>query len=161
MRRHAQALRGYILVEAAVALVILSVGALTVHRTVQEALRTRGQEQDLTHARILLTQLVADLEIQPELVEHSDRGRFSGEHGRFSWDYSVRRVDVPKPRRPLRPPPKGEEKARDFNYVQGYEYLAHIRATVSWTRSGLAFSESYETLLGPDKLWQPPRRRVQ
>lgn len=148
---------GYILVEAAVAMVLLSIGALTVHRTIQEAVRTRGQAQDYTRARFLLEQVVADLEIQPELIEHSDRGRFAGEHARFSWDYRVQRVNLPRPGPPLRPPPEGKQ-VQSFEYPEGQEYLAHLRATVSWTRSGRSFSESYETLLSPDSLWQAPKR---
>lgn len=148
---------GYILIEAAVAMVLLSIGALTVHGTIQEAVRTRGQAQDYTRARFLLEQVLADLEIQPELAEHSGRGRFEGEHARFSWDYRVRRVNVPLPGRPLRPPPK-DKKIQKFQYSEGEGYLGHLRATVSWTRSGRAFSESYETLIGPDSLWQAPRR---
>lgn len=157
MRRRSQSLGGYILVEAVVALVLLSVGAMTVHRTIQEAIRTRGQAQDYTHARFLLTQIVAGLEIEPELLVHSSQGRFSGEHNRFSWAYRVQRADFPKPKRPLRPPPKGTKQNQKIEYAEGQDYLAHVRVSVSWTRSGLAFSESYETLLGPDQLWQLPR----
>ncbi len=148
---------GYILIEAAVAMVLLSIGALTVHRTLQEAIRTRGQAQDYTRARFLLEQVVADLESQPELVEHTDRGRFEGEHARFTWDYRVRRVNMPRPGPPLRPPPEGKKFQR-FAYLENIGYLAHVRATVSWTRAGRPFSESYETLLGPEALWQRPRR---
>ena len=148
---------GYILIEAAVAMVLLSIGALTVHGTIQEAVRTRGQAQDYTRARFLLEQVLADLEIQPELVEHSGRGRFEGEHARFSWDYRVRRVNVPLPSQPLRPPPK-DKKFQRFEYPEGQGYLGHLRVNVSWTRSGRAFSESYETLSAPDSLWQAPRR---
>ena len=117
---------GYILIEAAVAMVLLSIGALTVHGTIQEAVRTRGQAQDYTRARFLLEQVLADLEIQPELAEHSDRGRFEGEHARFLWDYRVRRVNVPLPGRPLRPPPK-EKKVQQFVYPEGQGYLGHLR----------------------------------
>ena len=149
---------GYILVEAAVAMVLLGIGSFAVHGTIQEALRTRGQAQDYTHARFLMEQVVADLELQPQLTVHSKQGRFSGENDRFSWAYSVRRVDVPKPTAPLSPPPKGEKKKkRKFEYGQGRDYLAHVRATVTWRRGGREFSESYETLLGTDKLWQPPK----
>lgn len=159
MSRRSQALGGYILVEATVALVLLSVGSMTVHRTIQEAIRTRGQAQDYTHARFLLTQIVAGLEIQPELLEHSEQGQFSGKHSRFSWAYRVQRVSFPMPRGPLRPPPKGAKQGRNIEYVDGQDYLAHVHASVSWIRSGRAFSESYETLLGPDHLWQPPKAR--
>ena len=156
MTRRSQTICGYILIEAAVAMVLLSIGAMTVHRTIQEAIRTRGQAQDYTRARFLLEQVVADLEIQPELIEHSDRGRFEGEHARFSWDHRVQRVNLPMPGPPLRPPPEGK-KVESFEYPEGQEYLAHLRASVSWTRSGRSFSESYETLLSPDSLWQPPK----
>ena len=67
---------GYILIETAVALVLLSVGAMTVHRTIQEAIRTRGQAQDYTRVRFLLDQAVADLELQPELIVHAAQGQF-------------------------------------------------------------------------------------
>ena len=160
MSGRSRAQSGYILVEATVALVILSIGALTIHRTIQEGIRTRGQAQDYTHARFLLAQILADLETQPELTEHSSRGQFPDGHSRFSWEYSVRRVDVPWPRRPLRPSPAGEERESPFALDQVESYLAHVWVTVSWTRGNLSFDESYETLLGPDKLWQPPPVRV-
>lgn len=147
---------GYILIETAVALVLLSVGATTVHRTIQEAIRTRGQAQDYTRVRFLLDQIVADLELQPELIVHSDEGRFEGEHARFSWDYEVLRVDVPLSASSLVPPSEDRE-VEPFEYPEDQGYLAYVRATVSWTRSGRAFSESYETLLGPHKLWQAPK----
>ncbi len=154
-----QTVGGYILIETAVAVVVLSIGALTVHRTIQEAIRTRGQAQDYTRVRFLLKQVVADIEMQPELVEHSDQGRFEGEHARFSWDYEVRRVDVPLPEGPLVPPAAGTVglEGEPFAYPEGQEYLAHVRATVAWSRSGREYSESYETLLGPDRLWQAPK----
>ncbi len=157
MSRRTQSQRGYILVEAAVALVLLSVGSMTIHRTIQEAIRTRGQAQDFTHARFLLTQVVSELEVQPELVESTAQGRFDEEYSRFSWTYEVRRVNFPMPAAPLQPPPKGSGQNQGIQFVQGQNYLAHVMATVSWTRSGTEFTESYETLLGPAKLWQPPR----
>lgn len=148
---------GYILVETAVALVVLSAGAFVVHGTIQQALQTRGQAQDYTRARFLLEGLVADLEMQPQVAVHAAEGRFEGEHDRFSWDYRVRRVNVPKPVAPLRPAPEGSKKAKPFEYLADRDYLAHMRATVYWTRSGRSFSESYETLLRTSKLWQPPK----
>ena len=158
MRRRGGRKTGYILVEAMVALAILSLGAFVVHGTIRQAVLTRGQAQDYTRARFLLEGLVADLELQPELVEDSTRGRFEGDDRRFRWSYGVRRVNVPKPGAPLRPPRPGK-KRRPFTYEPGRDYLARVRATVTWERGGRAFSESFETLLGPDRLWQPPRGR--
>jgi len=147
---------GYILVEAAVALVLLSVGSMTIQRTIQEAIRTRGQAQDFTHARFLLTQVVSELELQPQLVESSSQGQFDDEFSRFPWTYEVRRVNFPMPTAPLQPPPKGSGQNQGIQFIRGQNYLAQVIATVSWTRSGTEFTESYETLLGPAKLWQPP-----
>lgn len=149
---------GYILIETAVAIVVLSVGAFAVHRTIQEAIRTRGQSQDYTQARFLLDQVMADVTEQPELVEGRRQGQFPAPNDRFSWEAVVQRVNVPAPTIPLKPPPRGEKPQR-FAYPEDYAYLARVRVTVYWTRSQQDFSESYETLLQPDRLWQPPRER--
>lgn len=151
---------GYILVETAVALVILAIGAFAVQRTIQEAIRTRGQAQDFTQARFLLDQLMADITLQPELTEQRRRGRFPEPQSRFSWSYEIQRVDVPAPAQPLRPPPRGVKQKR-FRYPEESAYMARVRATVRWERAGMSFSESYETLLPADRLWQPPKRRRQ
>ena len=154
-RRHS--VYGFILIETAVALVVLSAGAFVVHGTIQQALQTRGQAQDFTRARFLFEGLVSRLELQPELTVHSREGQFDGEHSRFSWSYRVGRVDVPKPAAPLRPRPKNVKVVKRFAYQVDHEYLAHVRVTVNWSRSGKTFSESYETLLPSRKLWQPPK----
>jgi len=146
---------GYILVEAAVAMVLLGLGSFAVHSTIQEAVRTRGQAQDYTHARFLLERLVADLEMQPELYEKRRQGQFEGEYDRFSWAYRVKRVDVPIPTSHLVPWPKGKGPKK-FEYLKGADYLGHVEATVAWTRGGQAFSETVQTLIVTDKLWQPP-----
>ncbi len=147
---------GYILVETAVALVILAIGAFAVQRTIQEAIRTRGQAPDFTQARFLLDQLMADVTLQPQLTEGRRDGRYPAPHERFAWSYVIERVDVPAPTAPLSPPPP-RKKQRPFTFPEDTAYLARIRATVRWQRAGMTFSESYETLLPPERLWQPPR----
>jgi hypothetical protein len=144
------------MIEAVVAIAVLSVGAFAIHRTIQEAIRTRGQAQDFTRARFLLDQVISDLLIQPQLREEARSGSFSGEDARFSWQWSVRRVDPPAPRVPLKPPPKGAGPVTPIKYPDGTDYLAHVRVEIHWQRSGLPFSEPYETLLAPERLWQPP-----
>ena len=150
--------KGYILVETAVALVLLSVGAFTVHRTIQESIRTRGQAQDFTRARFLISQTMGEILEQPLLVERSDSGTYEGDDSRFSWTSEIKRATVPVPKAPLRPrPPKAPQVA--FEYVGQQDYLARVTVTVTWQRSGMSFSESSETLLAPTRLWQPPRVR--
>ncbi len=147
---------GYILVETAVALVLLSVGSYAVHRTIQEAIRTRGQAQDFTRARFLLDQAMENVLAQPILTERQESGRFAGADDRFSWTSEVRRVNVPPPKAPLRPP-ADRKPVPKFEFSEGAEFLTRVRVTVTWMRSGQEFSESYETLLAPERLWQPPR----
>lgn len=147
---------GYILIETAVAVLLLSVGAFAVHRTIQEAIRTRGQAQDYTRARFLLDQRMAEVLAQPVMVEARAQGRFSGQDDRFSWSSAIRRVNTPVPRTPLRPPREGAPLAAPFEFPRSRDYLAAVQVTVSWERGGMNFSETYETLLPPQRLWQPP-----
>lgn len=148
---------GYILVETALALVILSVGALVVHRTIQEAIRTRGQAQDFTRARFLLDQQMAEVLAQPVLVEKRAQGHFTGQDERFSWTSDIRKVNPPVPKSPSRPPRNTSTPVGPFVFPRNRDYMARVQVTVSWQRAGLEFSESYETLLPASRLWQSPR----
>jgi len=147
---------GYILVETAVALVLLSVGSFAVHRTIQEAIRTRGQAQDFTRARFLINTTLADILAQPQLLEARKSGSYPGADSRFSWTSEIKRIDVPVPAAPLRPR-RDAKPPPPFEFPEGIDYLARVSVTITWQRSGLDFSESAETLLGPGRLWQPPR----
>ncbi len=147
---------GYILIETALALVILSVGAFAVHRTIQEAIRTRGQAQDFTRARFLLDQQMAEMLAQPVLVEKRAQGRFTGQDDRFSWTSDIRRVNPPVPKAPSRPPRDPNRPVTPFEFPRNREYMARVQVTVSWERAGMNFSESYETLLPAQRLWQSP-----
>ena len=60
--------------------------------------------------------------------------------------FAIERVDLPVP--------PGAE-GTNFEYPRGLDYLGGIRATVYWERGGQAFSESFETLVSPGKLYQP------
>lgn len=150
--------RGYILVETAVALVLLSVGAFTVHRTIQEAIRTRGQAQDFTRARFLMSQTMGKILEQPLLVGRTNSGTYEGDDSRFSWTSEIKRAPVPVPKAPLRPRPPNAPQVV-FEYLDQRDYLGRVTVTVTWQRSGMSFSESSETLLAPNRLWQPPRVR--
>lgn len=141
---------GYILLECLMALSILSIGTIVIHRDLRETIAVRGQAQDYTHARFLLEQLVAKLELQPMLMEKSASGRFEGSLSRFSWKWKVSKVELPMPPIPPEIPP--EEAAR---LKLNAPHLTRIEATVSWKRSGRRFEETVETLWDPEKLYVP------
>lgn len=151
---------GYIMIETVVAVAVLSLGAFAVNGAIQQAIQTRGQAQDFTRARFLLDSLTNELLLQPILTEGSDQGKFDGRDSRFSWAWSVSRVNPPVPSEPFKPLPPNAEPSPPFLYPRESSYLAHIHATIRWERSGMPFEESYETLLAPERLWQPPPPRV-
>lgn len=143
---------GYILVETMVALVLLALGSWAIHGTIRQAILARGQAQDYTQVRFLLEEVVAKLEMQPLLRQGAEQGVFGGELSRFSWESTVKRVNVPSPARQS----AGFAPGRGRQAVEyPAEYLTHIHATVTWTRGGREFSESFETLFRPSKLWEP------
>ena len=90
---------GYILVEAVVALVLLSVGAYAIHGTLRQAVLTRGQAEDYTQALFLLGQVIAGVQIQPRIKEDTNKGIFPEPHGRFRWETSIERIYLPIPAR--------------------------------------------------------------
>ena len=89
--------RGYILVETIVAMALLSAGMVAIQGGLRQAVLVRGQARDYTQARFLMDGLIADLSLQPEHVQGSKSGRFSGEYDRFSYTWTISRVDVPVP----------------------------------------------------------------
>ncbi len=148
-RRHT---RGYILVEALVAMTLLSAGMIAIHGGVRQTLFIRGQARDYTQARFLLENVIAELDLQPEHVMGSKSGSFGGEYSRFGWKWTISRIDLPTPPIPPDVPPEDIKKLNK-------SYLAKVRATVTWTRSGHRFEETAETLLAPERLFIPQEER--
>lgn len=146
---------GYILLEATVALLLLSIGAYAAHGVIRQAIETRGQAQDYTTVRFLLEQLIAQAELQRELVDTQREGTFTGEYDRFSWTYTVRRVNLPPPPAP-EDPWGGYRAERPFQYSPLTSYIVHVSATVTWRRAGREYSETMETLLTPYRRWLSP-----
>jgi len=134
---------------------LLSVGIIGIQRAMQQAILTRGQARDYTEARFLLEEAMATVELQPILhsgkgpTGHSDDG---GEDGRprFEWKTEVTRIDLPEPELPADMP---EDQRREFKLSA--RYLAKITATVTWTRRGEHYEETFETLWSPEKLYVP------
>jgi hypothetical protein len=133
---------------------LLSIGMLAVNRAMRETILVRGLSRDYTQARFLLEDLIAMLELQPQLNEASDSGRFQKELSRFSYKWSVSKVDVPEPPLPADMSPEAVEK-----FELNASYLAKIEATVSWRRSGRDYEQTAQTLWTPEKLFVPEERR--
>jgi hypothetical protein len=142
MRRH-----GYIMVEAVMAIALLSVGTVAIQGALRQAIITRGQAKDYTQVKFLLEQLISELEIQPLLKEGEKQGTFPGDSSRFSWKTRVRKINLPDPT----PPSDLDPSLANSTKLQ-IKYLTYISATVYWQRAGRKFQESFETLWLADKL---------
>ncbi|MBI4560128.1 MAG: hypothetical protein HY706_21245 [Candidatus Hydrogenedentes bacterium] len=145
--RRPTTIRGYILVEAMVAMVVLSLGILALRSAQQQTTLARGQARDYTQARFLLERLIAELEILPILREGASSGVFEGDFSRFRWSRTVSRVSLPGMEPPVQLLPGMMVQAPDA-------FVGKITATVFWTRSGQEFQETVETLVAPAKLPQ-------
>ena len=145
--------KGYILLEAVVAMVVLSLGIYAVHGTIRQAIITRGQSQDYTRVQFLLEEVMAYATLQPLMQVGEASGRFVQLEKRFAWKYTIRKVDVPSPTSGS-PGALGDEDPLAIN--DRVPYLAHVHATVTWKRAGREFSESMETLYNSNSLWIAP-----
>ncbi|NIA15688.1 MAG: hypothetical protein GWP08_16615 [Nitrospiraceae bacterium] len=145
-----RSIRGYILVEAVMAMGLLSVGLVAIQGSMRQSIMTRGIARDYTHVRFLLENILAHIELQPLLTQDSDSGQFEGADARFGWEWEVSKIDLPEPQIPLDIPE--EERTR---FELQVDYVTKIRATVTWKRSGQEFSETVETIWLPDKLFVP------
>lgn len=150
MRSRIHSSRGYILVEAVMAMAMLSVGSLAIQGALRQAVMTRGIAQDYTEARFLLERILAMVEIQPMLTQDSGEGVFEPPYERFSWKYEISKIDLPEPPIPANIP---EEELEKFKLQ--VRYVTKIVATVSWSRRDREFEETVETLWVPEKLFVP------
>ena len=148
-------LRGYILVETIVAMGLLSISMMVIQGAIRQAIITRGQAEDYTTARFLMEQVVAKIELQPQMKTSSDRGPFEGEHGRFSYEWELTKVEVPIPAFPD-DMPTVQRKRLELMFKK---YMGKLRVVIRWARAGQEFEAAGETLLAPEKLWLPPQTR--
>lgn len=149
-----KSMQGWMLLETIVALTVLSVGVWAVNRALQDALLTRAMAQDYTQARFFLEQVLSELELQPVLIEGASKsGGFGDDHPRFSYTWSVSKVDVPAP-----PIPAELLAVMQSEPELPAPYLGKLRVTVSWTRADRSFSRSIETLIAPDRLYTQEER---
>ncbi len=169
---------GYILIETTVAILILGISAVTVHGVVRQAILTRGQAQDYTLVRYLLEDFMARAKLQPLLLEGPGGGIFDDGSRRFSYSYNIRSVTVSVKSNDVQNDGEsvpglaagsaqglapGQFGADEFGQPiqnpkpESGPKLAHIEVTAYWSRGGMEFSETLETLLPKDKLYEPPK----
>ncbi len=139
---------GWVLMEALVAMVVLSIAVVALNRGFGEAVLTRAIARDYTQARFFLEQIAGEVEITPVHEEGATgKGNFGKEHPRFSYSWSVTRKNVPLPQLPVSLPPRVQNMLATFE--PPIEYLGHISVRVNWTRTGRAYSAELETTIAP------------
>ncbi len=145
---------GYIFVETLVSMGILSISMIVIQDAVRQAIITRAQAQDYTTARFLMEKVLAERTLIYEQPEGEGNGVFDAPFERFSYDWKVSRVEVPKP--PM-PPDMTPEEIKQFNETfRGH--IGKLTVDVYWNRAGLPFEVKAETLLNPGKVWIPPEQ---
>lgn len=150
--------KGYVLLEAIGALVVLSVGIVGIHQAMQEAVTTRAQARDYTQARFLLDELVAGIVLKPTLMEGQFQGEYEGDLSRFRWEYSVARVDLPGTEQTVVRPPGA---TRPITIDPPVKYMGRIEASVTWTLRNRTYEVKTQTLCQPEKLPAPSDETTQ
>lgn len=148
--------RGYILLETLVAMAVLSISILGIHRGISQSLTARARAMDFTDARFLMEETLNTLTLQPELKEGEGKGTYPAPNDRFAYSWSIKRIDLPKPDIPGDVPPARRsyiERLLDDLYV------GKIEIRIAWQRSGQTFERKGETLISAKQLWQPPKEK--
>ncbi|MCK5861372.1 MAG: hypothetical protein KAH38_02735, partial [Candidatus Hydrogenedentes bacterium] len=78
---------------------------------------------------------------------------FDSPYDRFSYEWELKRVDVPMPTIPPFIPP--EIVAGIIEKFQ--DYMGKLTVRIEWRRAGMDFECIGETLVRPELLWQPPK----
>ncbi|HOZ46874.1 MAG TPA: hypothetical protein PLO37_00500 [Candidatus Hydrogenedentes bacterium] len=137
---------GYILIESALAMALLSICMLAIQGAIRQTLFVRGQARDYTQVKFLLESIIGEIELQPEYIAMSKTVALPGEFSRFTASWDITRIDLPTP-----PLPRDVEE--DEIKRLSVPYLAKVKATVKWQRSGQHFEESAETILAPERIY--------
>lgn len=142
---------GYILFEAVCSMAILSIAGLTFQSALHQAILTRGQALDYTTARFLLEKINSDIELQPQHIEDEKSGTFPEPYNRFSYQYKISKVSIPKPELPSQLPPDLRENLEKMFR----DYMMKVDIWIRWQRAGMKFEVHAQNLFQPEKLWLP------
>lgn len=150
MRRD-YSIAGYILFEAVFSMALLSIAGLTFQSALRQAILTRGQANDYTTARFLLEQINSEIELQPQYEETEKSGSFPEPYDRFSYEWKISKISIPKPELPSEIPPELRE-----NLIKMFrDYIAKVDIWIRWQRAGMKFETHAQNLFQPEKLWTP------
>ena len=141
--------RGYILLETLIALSILGISMVGLHRSVREALFVQGRTQDFTRAKFLMEEIVNEITLQPQMTVSMEEGTFPN-YPRFNyaWEYTEYPVPVPSGR------PSGMSEDEYATLLEQFKgQMGKLTVTISWYRAGQPFSRTVETLFKPEHLW--------
>lgn len=166
---------GYILVEVIVSLVVFSIGALSVMRTLSAATQARGLTQDFTIAGFLCQQAMTESRAEGASEEGQEHGDFGDEYAKFGWSRTVEIVMVEPagpPEEKRQPEPSGlpwkrsplserlQGKASPLSerlrgkpkQAKEREPIPFVKTSVvvSWKRRGAGYSVSAETMVPVD-----------
>ncbi|HOV31740.1 MAG TPA: hypothetical protein PLX23_00075 [Candidatus Hydrogenedens sp.] len=142
---------GYILFEAVFSMALLSIAGLTFQSALRQAILTRGQANDYTTARFLLEQINSEIELQPQYEETEKSGSFPEPNDRFSYEWKISRISIPKPELPPEIPPELRE-----NLIKMFhDYIAKVDIWIRWQRAGMKFEVHAQNSFQPEKLWTP------
>ncbi len=155
---------GYILVEVIVSLVVFSIGAVSVMRTLSTATQARGVNQDFTIAGFLCQKVMTESRAEGVSEEGQEQGDFGDEYAKFRWSRTVEIVMVepkgpPEDKRKPEAGPLPMKRGSLGGRLQGKRKQAKERepipfvktsVVVSWTRRGAGYSVSAETMVPVD-----------
>lgn len=146
---------GYLLIETVVAMAVLSMSMLYIHTGIRQSIQVHAQAQDFTMARLLLRQVLSEVELQPVLVEGFEDGTFPAPNERFEYSVDITKEAVPVPDIPKDFP----KEMRAWFDEEFRDYIGKVSVTIRWSRSDVLSETVGETLLRPEQLWVPPKRR--
>lgn len=146
---------GYILFEAVFSMALLSIAGLTFQSALHQAILTRGQANDYTIARFLLERVNAEIELQPQFEETEKSGQFPSPYNRFTYEWKISKLSIPKPSLPSKLPPDLRENLEKMFR----DYMAKVDIWIRWQRAGMNFEVHAQNLFQPEKLWLPEEQQ--
>ena len=146
--------QGYMLLEATVAILVLGIVSLAIHGATRQAIQSRAQAQDFTHAAFLMEDYLSTLELNKQVATGEWEGTFEGHTNRFSYVCTIRPAYIPSivvntsddPAQPI---------YHEESYPADSSFMLHVALTARWTRGEIPFEETIETLLPPTQLYIP------
>lgn len=141
-----RAVRGLMLMEVIVSMMVLSVGIVAVSRSFSVALRARGLAQDYTDARFLASDKLAEaIAVARSGGNGSGQGEFGRDWPGFSWQATVSQSSFAYN---MIIPATGSGTGENVLRIEASSF-GQIVVTVKWTRRGEELSSTVAALIPP------------